>query len=534
VLQSHPRAQARHHLGLGLGTVVLLRGVGDEVVQLETLAAVLQAAMQLPAPQSKRLPRAGLEVEGTLGERGVRILEDGHERGAVQRTLEVDAGQLAQGRQQVLEPDGCLADPAGLDMAGPVGHQRHADAALVEGGLHPAEGSIGAEEGTIHPAVEGRAVVAGEQHQRVLLEAALADPLEEQAEVPVHARDHRRVRGSRRGVREVALRPQVRRLVPTLVRVLGQGVRGHLQRRVRDRRGEVEEEGLLGLGRLIQERERRSEHHVLRVVLAGEARPGRRVGRRLGEPRRGRVPRIGQGQRHTVLPERGRVVVVGLLLAEVPREGVEPLCEGTALVVGCAEAPLPERTRAVAGSLEDGAHGLRAEPQRLLPLPQRVQLAGPGGVLADLRVAGVEPGHQHAARRRADRVPGVGRREAQALGGEAIDDGRPDPLLALEAHLAPTEVVRDPEDHVRGPAGVVLGCLERGECSPREEKREEGEAHGPILGRGARSQDWAGLGPEAIPHATSRSAWSNEESRWCRPATPRCASRARPSPAPCG
>ena len=50
-------------------------------------------------------------------------------------------------------------------------------------------------------------------------------------------------------------------------------------------------------------------------------------------------------------------MVVGLLLAEVPREGVEPLREGTALVVGRAKAPLPERARAVARPLEDSAQG---------------------------------------------------------------------------------------------------------------------------------------------------------------------------------
>jgi len=52
VLLGHARAQARHHLGLGLDTVVLLRRIGKEVVQLETLAAVLEAAVELPAPQS--------------------------------------------------------------------------------------------------------------------------------------------------------------------------------------------------------------------------------------------------------------------------------------------------------------------------------------------------------------------------------------------------------------------------------------------------------------------------------------------------
>ena len=82
------------------------------------------------------------------------------------------AGEFAERRQDVGEVKALVADRAGFDPAGPVGDERHTDAALVEAPLEPAQLPRRVEEGRIRAAdVVGGAVVAGEDHERVLLQA---------------------------------------------------------------------------------------------------------------------------------------------------------------------------------------------------------------------------------------------------------------------------------------------------------------------------------------------------------------------------
>src|SRR5690348_13050854 len=63
-------------------------------------------------------------------------------------------------------------------------------------------------------------------------------------------------------------------------------------------------------------------------------------------------------------------------------------------------------------------------------------------------MAGVQPGHQHAPGRRADRVSGIELREAHALSRQAIDVWRLDSFLPVIADVAISEIVGEDEDDV--------------------------------------------------------------------------------------
>ena len=81
----------------------------------------------------------------------------------------------------------------------------------------------------------------------------------------------------------------------------------------------------------------------------------------------------------------------------------------------------------------------------LLPFAFRAQAAA---VVADVGVARMLAGHEHAARGRAHVVAGVMRGELHALAGEAVNVGRLEPLLAVTAQVAVAQVIGDEEDDV--------------------------------------------------------------------------------------
>jgi hypothetical protein len=63
-------------------------------------------------------------------------------------------------------------------------------------------------------------------------------------------------------------------------------------------------------------------------------------------------------------------------------------------------------------------------------------------------VAGVQAGHQHAARGRADRSAGVGIGELEALRCESIEIRRENLPLAVGADVAVTQIVSQDKDDV--------------------------------------------------------------------------------------
>src|SRR6185295_2484888 len=80
---------------------------------------------------------------------------------------------------------------------------RDADTTLVEIPLDTAESAGALEERRIVAAFLMGTVVAEEQHQRPPIDAALAEQIDQAADVAVHARDHRRERRVRLGLRAI-------------------------------------------------------------------------------------------------------------------------------------------------------------------------------------------------------------------------------------------------------------------------------------------------------------------------------------------
>jgi hypothetical protein len=97
-------------------------------------------------------------------------------------------------------------------------------------------------------------------------------------------------------------------------------------------------------------------------------------------------------QLHTafVINEKRRVEIMRVTLMEVSIKGVEPLFGGQAVGAFVAESPFAKTASRVVGLLEQFRHGEVARSQVV------------SAVAADVGVAGVEAGHQYAARWGAD------------------------------------------------------------------------------------------------------------------------------------
>ena len=72
-----------------------------------------------------------------------------------------------------------------------------------------------------------------------------------------------------------------------------------------------------------------------------------------------------------------------------------------------------------------------------------------GEEVGEAEARGVFAGHDAGARGRADGTGGVGVGEAHATGGEAVDVGSFVEAAAVEADVAPAEVVDQDEDEVK-------------------------------------------------------------------------------------
>jgi hypothetical protein len=381
------------------------------------------------------------------------------------------AGDFEEGGEPVFETADAGGRRAGSDAAGPAHECGDAETAFIEGALAAAEVAVGVEKigvGAAEAVVE-RAVVGGENPERVALEAELFDEIHEAADLAVEARDHRGVGGARVLVREVAAGAVVG-LLGEFAAILGERVLGDLEREVRNGGGNVTEKravfvradegaGLFG-------------DQIGGVDLAGE----RRVGGGGGE--------VGAGGEFLVrgefgvadldvalvVPEVRGVEVVGDGLAVVAVKTIEALLERHAVGAGSAEAPFAETAGGVARGFEKFRErdGVGGDGELALGF----QLA----VVADEGVAGMFAGHEHAARRSADVVPRVVMRELQALGGEAVEVRRADEFLAEGADVAVAEIVGEDEDDVgrtRGRGGD--GGQREGEGGERKSERERAE-----------------------------------------------------------
>jgi len=130
-----------------------------------------------------------------------------------------------------------------------------------------------------------------------------------------------------------------------------------------------------------------------------------------------------------------------------------------------AEPPFADHGGAVTGRLQDGADGRRSRQERTLTLEggiaPDISSFGHLIVVADITVAGVQPGQQRAAGGGADGAAAVVPGEAHPLGGDAVQMGGADLFLAVAAEFATAEVVGEDEDQVgrpRGGTARLQGC----------------------------------------------------------------------------
>ncbi len=375
-----------------------------------------------------------------------------------------DSGEVEERRVDVGAADEGVARGAGLDPAGKPHHERHAHAPLVERALAVAERRVVGrrlEAGPLSiprrrrvarvvaaflgPCVVGHAVgvaavVAREDHDRVVGDPQPVERVEEPAEAFVDALEHR-------GHHGIAL---------ATGRV---GPLGHLGReRLLVAPGpvdavvpEVEEEGPAGV--LLHARLHEPDRLVGEPV--GDVLAGRAVGDRADKPLaafRGRAARrsdaVGRkvGVRRPCIRMAVERHVEALCLRPVRLGEPEvPLAEVAGAVARVAEC-LGER---VFGRVEEGlARGIHERLRRRARLRER--LFRGGGVAHGRRdpvAGGVFAREQAGPRGGAERL-GISPREPHALAGEAGDGGRVVILRAVGGGIHPAHVVHEEEDDV--------------------------------------------------------------------------------------
>src|SRR5439155_15054795 len=113
-----------------------------------------------------------------------------------------------------------------------------------------------------------------------------------------------------------------------------------------------------------------------------------------------------------------------------------------------AETPLADECGRVPGVLQDLGDRPVLRPEGYVPSLR------PAAVPADPAVPGVQPGHEGAPRRGADRAAGVALGKADALARQPVDVWRLDLRLPVAAEVAVPEVVGQDEDDVRFVRGV--------------------------------------------------------------------------------
>ncbi len=158
-----------------------------------------------------------------------------------------------------------------------------------------------------------------------------------------------------------------------------------------------------------------------------------------------------------------RIVIVRVMLIEVTIEIIEPLPGGHAHRAFAPQAPFAAQTRGIAGRFQHRGHGRVVRLQFIFIVPPHAA------------VAGVQPGHQRAARWRTHRAAGVELSEPHAAGGQAIDVRRFDLLLAIAAQIAVAEIIGQEEHDVRMRRGAgrflrLIGHRKTGDGTQNDEE----------------------------------------------------------------
>ena len=102
---------------------------------------------------------------------------------------------VAERRQEVVESKLQVALAARTDVAWPTDNKRNADAAFVGAALQPAKLAVVVEVFRVGASLFVRAVVAGEDHHRVVCQSTFFQELHNLAHLCVKARNHGRELG---------------------------------------------------------------------------------------------------------------------------------------------------------------------------------------------------------------------------------------------------------------------------------------------------------------------------------------------------
>jgi hypothetical protein len=155
---------------------------------------------------------------------------------------------------------------------------------------------------------------------------------------------------------------------------------------------------------------------------------------------------------------------VGVHLVEIAKPVVETLLARLAGRARIAQPPFANARGDVAGLLERFGNGQILGLQKHQRPTLEIIEAGHGGVVAAAAMAGVQSGHERAARRRADRRTAVMLREPRPLAAEPIEGRR---LDGFAPQVAIARVVQHDINDIR-PLGGVGGCRKQ-----RDEKENE-------------------------------------------------------------
>ena len=343
--------------------------------------------------------------------------EGGHVGDTVSVLGGIDAGQFAEGGHEI--PVGALmiAHAAGLNLTGPMGDERHADAAFIKVPLVPAQGAIAVKKARFVTALIVRAVVAGEQHEGVVGNLQLVEQIEQLADAAVHAGHH----AGKGGDRIFHLGPmavlanevlELRKLLTERRHIL----LGALHGGVRDGDGQVGEERFFGV--VADELERLGMDEVVRVGLAIE--------------------------HHLliVVPQVFWIKGVSLPLAVVAVEFIPTLVHRIAAGTGRAEAPFAEHPGRVAGFFQQLGNGDEISRDRRLPFGLHLAIA------AHVSVPGVHTIKQAAPRGSAHGAAGIMLRELHSGSRHAIDVGCLEKLLPITTEVTIAGVINHDENKV--------------------------------------------------------------------------------------
>lgn len=503
------------------GEVVALARVGGEVI--EAKGGFGGQAKHLPRAEAKGLGTAVLPVErlpgGTVG--GGAAKQIGEEIAAVEGGGDGGLGGGTQRRIEVGEPSGRAEDEACGNLSGPPRDEGDADATFAELAFVAAEGAGGGEKGSVGAAVEGGAVVRGENHERGPRTPGGAVGGKEAADIAIEASDHGGIGGAWATLGEITRLPTVRGLREGVSVDLG------FRRGEGDMRewGSIEEkeravarglgEVALGLG----------ENAVGGVGAATVGGIGGGVGGvdALGKTLVGGEGGVVEGDAAVVVPKIRGPILMGVALTVVTEEAVEALVEWAAGGIGAAEAPFAKAGGVVSRGAEAAGERVGALAEGPLAFAALGIVLGALPVVADLGVAQMKAGEEGASGGCTNRTGGIAIGEADALGGKAVKVRGADFGLTVTTQFIGAEVVGKDKQDVWA-AGRRRGAKGGGATDTGEGGKKGATGDG-VGGKRRHGEALLSAITLAIPRPSER--WREERKSVC---VPKDTANARPTP----